>query len=78
MLKFVEMDERVAISAQMDEDKNGPVIVMNKFNVKPENIDSFLKAWTTDAEIMKRQPGFISTQLHRGIAGSYVFINYAV
>jgi heme-degrading monooxygenase HmoA len=78
MIKLVEMDEKVTLSTQMDEDKNGPVIVINKFNVKPENIDSFLKAWTTDAEIMKRQPGFISTQLHRGIAGSSVFINYAV
>ncbi len=27
---------------------------------------------------MKCQPGFISTQLHRGIAGSHVFLNYAV
>jgi hypothetical protein len=31
--KFVEIDERVTISAQMDEDENDPVIVMNKFNV---------------------------------------------
>jgi quinol monooxygenase YgiN len=72
------MDERVTISAQMDEDKNDPVIVMNKFNVKHEHIDSFLKAWTTDAEIMKRQPGFISAQLHSGIAGSCIFINYTL
>jgi heme-degrading monooxygenase HmoA len=27
---------------------------------------------------MKLQPGFISTQLHQGIAGSTVFMNYAV
>jgi heme-degrading monooxygenase HmoA len=27
---------------------------------------------------MKQQPGFISTQMHRGIAGSTVFMNYAV
>ena len=27
---------------------------------------------------MKRQPGYISTQLHRGIAGSTVLMNYAV
>jgi heme-degrading monooxygenase HmoA len=27
---------------------------------------------------MKRQPGFISTQLHRGTAGSGTFLNYAV
>jgi heme-degrading monooxygenase HmoA len=27
---------------------------------------------------MKGQPGFITTQLHRGIGGSCVFLNYAV
>jgi quinol monooxygenase YgiN len=27
---------------------------------------------------MKKQPGFISAQLHRGIAGSSTFFNYAV
>jgi heme-degrading monooxygenase HmoA len=27
---------------------------------------------------MKQQPGFISTQLHRGIAGSTTFMNVAV
>jgi quinol monooxygenase YgiN len=27
---------------------------------------------------MKRQPGFISTQLHRGIASSGAFVNIAV
>jgi heme-degrading monooxygenase HmoA len=72
------MDERVTISAQMDEDKNDPIIVMNKFNVKHEHIDSFPKAWTTDGEIMKRQPGFISAQLHSRTVGSRIFINYAV
>jgi heme-degrading monooxygenase HmoA len=46
--------------------------------VKPEDVDGFPRAWAVEAEIMKRQSGFISTQLHRGIAGSCVFINYAV
>ena len=27
---------------------------------------------------MKRQAGFLSTQLHQGIAGSTTFLNYAV
>jgi heme-degrading monooxygenase HmoA len=27
---------------------------------------------------MKRQPGFISTQLHRGIADSDALLNYAL
>jgi heme-degrading monooxygenase HmoA len=76
-MKLVEMDERVTFSDQLEEDV-GAVIVISKFNVNSEDIDQFLKAWASGAEIMKKQSGFISTQLHRGVAGSSVFINYAV
>ena len=55
-----------------------PVILINEFTVKPEEVDQFLEIWAAAAAIMKRQPGFISTQLHRGIAGSCVFISVAV
>ena len=46
--------------------------------MKPKEADQFLKAWEKDASYFKSQPGFISTQLHRGIGGSGVFVNYAV
>lgn len=36
---------------------------------------ALLQAWENDANWMKQQPGYISTQLHRGIAGSTVFLN---
>ncbi len=62
----------------LEEANVAPVILINKFNVKPEDVDQFLKIWAADAAIMKQQPGFISAQLHRGIGGSCVFINYAV
>jgi quinol monooxygenase YgiN len=75
--RLVEMDEKVTFLEQLEEDV-GSVIVINKFNVNPEEMDQFLKAWASVAEIMKQQPGFISAQLHRGIAGSCVFINYNV
>jgi heme-degrading monooxygenase HmoA len=79
MLKRVEMDERVTLTAQTEEVKdNEPVILINKLNVKPENVDKFLEAWASDAAYLKQKPGFISTQLHRGIGRSCVFINYAV
>lgn len=71
------MDEMVTLSAQMEQNIS-PVILINKFNVKPEDVDQLLKAWAADAAYFKQQPGFISTQLHRGIGGSCVFINYAV
>ena len=37
-----------------------------------------LQAWAADAALLRSRPGFISTQLHRGIAGSSVFLNTAV
>src|ERR687892_11814 len=75
--KLVEMDEKVTFVEQMDEDA-GPVMQINKFNVDPDEVDEFLKAFAATAEVLKRQPGYISAQLHRGIAGSCVFLNYEV
>jgi quinol monooxygenase YgiN len=77
MAKIVEMDERVSIFTQMEEDV-GPVILINKFSVDPKEFDQFLKGWATEAAKFKEQPGFISTQLHKGIGGSGTFVNYAV
>ena len=77
MPTFIEMDRSVTLAAQL-QDEGGPVILFNTFTVPPEDADRLLATWAADAAIMKRQPGFISTQLHRGIAGSGVFLNYAV
>jgi heme-degrading monooxygenase HmoA len=77
MPKIVEMDEQVTIFTQTDEDV-GPVILINKFSVDPQESIQFLKAWAAEAGKFKEQPGFISTQLHRGIGGSGIFVNYAV
>lgn len=76
--KLVEMDERVVFAEQMNEDDTGPVILINKFNVGPDEVDEFLKAFAATDRVLKRQPGYISAQLHRGIAGSCVFLNYEV
>jgi heme-degrading monooxygenase HmoA len=77
MLSMQEMDERVSIRDQLA-DEPGPVILINTFKVAPEDADALLEAWAADAGYMKQRPGFISTQLHRGVAGSSVFVNYAV
>ncbi len=77
MPKLVEMDEQVTLFKQMEENVS-PVILINSFKVKPEDVDQLLQAWAEDAAWMKQQPGYISTQLHRGIGGSGVFVNYAV
>jgi heme-degrading monooxygenase HmoA len=77
MPTFLEMDRTVTLADQL-KDEGESVVLINTFVVPPAEADALLAAWTADAEIMKRQPGFVSTQLHRGIAGSGTFLNYAV
>ena len=77
MLQRVEMDERVALADQLKEEV-GPVILINTFHVAPDDVDALLDAWAADAAYLKNKPGFISTQLHRGIASSCTFLNHAV
>ena len=74
---FSELDKHVTIYDQLKEG-GGPVILINVFTVDPKEADLLVAAWADDAAYMKWQPGFISTQLHRGIAGRGAFLNYAV
>ena len=59
MVKIVEMDEKVMLGAQLEENISS-VILLNKFTVKPEDVDEFLKVFSTTTEFFKQQPGFIS------------------
>lgn len=77
MPQLIEMDRHVSLFEQMEQ-QVGPVILINTFTVEPEEAERLQEAWAADAAFMKQQPGFISTQLHRGIGGSSVFFNYAV
>jgi heme-degrading monooxygenase HmoA len=56
----------------------GPVVLVNVFTLDKADEPSFLKVWRDDAAFMKRQPGFISTQLHRALGDSPTYLNYAV
>jgi heme-degrading monooxygenase HmoA len=71
------MDEQITYMQQLREE-GGPIVLINQFNVAREDAERFLEVWAEDAAFMKRQPGFISTQLHRGTAGSTTFVNVAV
>ncbi|MCC8959168.1 antibiotic biosynthesis monooxygenase [Bradyrhizobium sp. Pear77] len=54
------------------------IVLINVFTLDKADEEIFLKAWQADAAIMKRQPGFISTQLHRALGDSPAYLNYAV
>jgi heme-degrading monooxygenase HmoA len=77
-MTFEEMDATTPLSNQISCSHSGPLVLVNKFTVAPEDRDALIAAWTDDATFFKQQPGFISAQLHRGLGGSNVFLNYAV
>lgn len=55
-----------------------PVVLINLFSVAERDISALTAAWEKDANWMKQQPGYISTQLHRAIGDSCLLMNYAV
>jgi heme-degrading monooxygenase HmoA len=77
MVQLKPLDPKVPIFQQVNADV-APVVLINVFQVTEGDIPALLKAWEADANWMKQQLGYISTQLHQDIAGSTVFVNYAV
>ena len=65
------IDRQIAVDA-------APVVLVNVFTLDQADEQAFLQAWQADAAVMKRQPGFISTQLHRAVGDSPAYFNYAV
>lgn len=65
------IDRQIVIEAS-------PVVLVNVFTLEKGDEEAFVTAWREDADFMKRQPGFISTQLHRAIGESPTYLNYAV
>jgi heme-degrading monooxygenase HmoA len=77
MLQLRPLDLNVPISKQLESDAS-PTVLINLFPVAEADVPGLQTAWEADANWMKRQPGYISTQLHRAIGGSHLFLNYAV
>ena len=65
------IERQIAIDA-------APVVLVNVFTLNKADEPTFVEVWRDDAEFMKRQPGFISTQLHRAIGESPTYLNYAI
>jgi heme-degrading monooxygenase HmoA len=75
-MQLRELDEQVTYMQQLGEG-GGPVVLINVFHVAPEDAERLVDVWADDAAFMQQQPGFVSTQLHRGTAGSSTFVNVA-
>ena len=71
------LDPAFPIERQLAVDAS-PVVLVNVFTLDKADEQAFLATWQDDALFMKRQPGFVSTQLHRAIGESPTYLNYAV
>jgi heme-degrading monooxygenase HmoA len=77
MPHFRPLDPAFPIQRQLAADA-APVVLINVFTLDQADEETFLQVWQDDAAFMKRQPGFISTQLHRALGESPTYLNYAV
>ncbi|MDK4734825.1 antibiotic biosynthesis monooxygenase family protein [Rhizobium sp. CNPSo 3490] len=71
------MDPAFPINRQIELEAS-PVVLINLFTLDKADEPRFLEVWQADAAFMKRQPGFISTQLHRAVGENPTYFNYAV
>lgn len=77
MLNLRPLDPAFPIEQQLQAAAS-PVVLVNLFTVAEADVPALMAAWEKDANWMKAQPGFLSTQLHRAIGGSLMFMNYAL
>lgn len=77
MAKLAPLDGITRLPDQLDSDA-ASVVLVNLFTADPGDEEALIAAWSHDAEFMKRQPGYISTQLHRAVGPAATFLNYAV
>ena len=78
MVNFKPLDPKFPIEQQLGVDA-GPVVLVNLFTIDdPAEHDALMAAWKEDALWMKKQPGYISTQMHQAIGDSSMYLNYAI
>jgi Antibiotic biosynthesis monooxygenase len=77
MLSLANLDDSTPFLGQQDE-KAGPVTIINTFVAPQGKTGDVLAAWTDDAVYMKDTGNILAVQLYRGIGGSRLFTNVAV
>lgn len=78
MLQHIELDPRTPLFSQFADTLDEPILLVNLFNVDHKDQQEFKSSWATDASFFTKQPGCLTAQLHQGIQGSALFLNYAI
>lgn len=76
MATFYDFDSNKPFRQQLEEE-TGTVVLTNTFTIPEGKMEESIIVWKKTADILKYCPGYISTQLHRGV-DSHILINVAV
>lgn len=72
------LSDGTTFAEQLQSPAAGQVILLNTFLVPEGQEEAFRQGWTRAAEILRRQPGLVSTTLHRPVGNSRLWVNHAV
>lgn len=75
--KFKPLDERFSLKHQLGISA-APIVLINIFKVDAADEADFLENFEASGSIFTKQPGHISSQLHRAVGDSPIFFNYVV
>lgn len=77
VLSDTQASDRTRFSEQLRAGTTGPVVLINIFQVPKAEAAEFHLRWTAAADVLRRQPGFLTTSLHEGVGGSELWLNRA-
>lgn len=69
----------MASASERQAPHDGPITIINVFEVPAEQVDKFIAWWRARAEIMAAAPGFRDSRLHRAVSSPARFqvVNFA-
>lgn len=76
--RLYEAPGLVSFDAQLAGAGEGEIVLINTFRVAAGQEASFLAGWTQAAAALGRHPGLLRATMHRGLAGSPLWVNVAV
>ena len=58
---------------------SGPVVLINVFEVPPDGDDTFVESWERARDLLRTQPGYLSTALHQALTpqANFTWVNIA-
>ncbi|MCB5174971.1 antibiotic biosynthesis monooxygenase family protein [Microvirga lenta] len=77
-LSDAQKSDGTSFAEQLRSAPTGQIVLLNTFLVPEGEAEAFRQGWARAAEVLRRQPGFVSTTLHRPVGGARLWVNHAV